>query len=240
MIPANIAGARNGLRVRVAISAQAGPLKEAAMKLIDRVKPASCLLVVLALLGASAVFAARLPQGEPQILSARLSGKKLIVTGLNFAVGAALILNGQRLKTKNDTGSPDTTLIVKKGAKKIGSNKLVTLEVENPGDQRSNAFQFFGGPIITPEDSGKVISLQVGDQFMLALGTGHVWTIERSDGSVIVEALTFIPIPGAQAIYEALKPGKIDLIARGKPNCKLGLAPCAEPDLLFQAQVIIE
>ncbi len=210
------------------------------MTVINRVKPACSLLVALLLLGASAAFAARTPQGEPQILSARLSGKKLIVTGLNFAAGAALILNGQRLKTKNDPASPDTVLIVKKGAKKIGSDKLVTLEVENPGDQRSAAFKFFGGPIITHEDNGKVISLRVGDQFMLALGGGHDWMIERTDGAVIAEALTFIAIPGAQAIYEALKPGKIDLTAKGKPNCKLSPVPCAEPDLTFQAQVIIE
>ena len=210
------------------------------MKLINRFRYACSLLVVLALLGASAAHAARMPQGEPQILSARLNGKKLVVTGLNFAAGAVLILNGQRLKTKNDAASPDTTLIVKKGAKKIGNNKLVTLEVENPGAGRSTAFKFFGGPIITHEDNGKVISLRVSDQFMLALGGGYDWTIERSDGAVIAEALTFIPIPGAQAIYEAIKPGKIDLTAKGKPNCRLSLVPCAEPDLMFQAQVIIE
>lgn len=210
------------------------------MRVINRFKPACCLPVVLALLGASAALAARPPQGEPQILSARLNGKKLVVTGSNFAVGAALILNGQRLKTKNDISSPGTTLIVKKGAKKIGGNKLVTLEVENPGNQRSAPFQFFGGPIITPEDDGKVISLRVGDQFMLALGGGYEWTIQRSDGAVIAEALTLIPIPGAQAIYEAIKLGKIDLIAKGKPDCKLSPVPCAEPDLTFQAQVIIE
>ncbi|HKY03566.1 MAG TPA: hypothetical protein VJQ56_01685, partial [Blastocatellia bacterium] len=154
------------------------------MTMSNLLKPALCLLVALALLGASAATAAQVPQGEPQILSARVAGKKLIVTGLNFAPGAALILNGQRLKTKSDADSPGTILIVKKGAKKIGSDKLVTLEVENPGAQRSAAFKFFGGPVITREDAGKVIGLRVGDQFMLALGSGYVWTIERSDGAI--------------------------------------------------------
>src|SRR5215471_11241869 len=54
------------------------------------------------------------PQDTPRITSARVKGKKLILTGENFADGAVILLNGEPQKTRNDEGSPSSILIAKK------------------------------------------------------------------------------------------------------------------------------
>jgi conserved repeat domain len=79
----------------------------------------------------------------PAILSASVSGKQLIVEGLNFVQGAVIEINGKPQATKTkavELGS--ATLIAKKGGKKIAPGATVTLTVVNPDGVRSAPFSF--------------------------------------------------------------------------------------------------
>lgn len=68
-------------------------------------------------------------------------GKKLIVKGENFQVGAVIEMNGQREKTTNDEQNPTMILIGKKAGKKIAPGETVTITVLNSDGTRSAPFR---------------------------------------------------------------------------------------------------
>jgi uncharacterized delta-60 repeat protein len=78
----------------------------------------------------------------PGIVSASVSGKRLIVNGENFDSGAVILLNGKKQKTANDEQNPDTTLIGKKAGKKIARGEAVTLQIRNSDGALSQEFRF--------------------------------------------------------------------------------------------------
>ncbi len=81
--------------------------------------------------------------GPPVITSAEVSGKKLIVTGRNFDIGAELRLNdSKQKKTSNDSNNLTTRLTAAKSGKKIERGQTVMLEVVNPDGTRSEVFLF--------------------------------------------------------------------------------------------------
>jgi photosystem II stability/assembly factor-like uncharacterized protein len=55
----------------------------------------------------------------PRVISASVSGKRLIVEGENFDKGATVLVNGEEQKTKNDDANPVTRLICKKAGKNL-------------------------------------------------------------------------------------------------------------------------
>jgi hypothetical protein len=61
----------------------------------------------------------------PQISGASLDGKRLIVVGEEFHIGAAIYVDGKRQKTINDAEDPHVTLISKKAGKKIAPGQTV-------------------------------------------------------------------------------------------------------------------
>lgn len=88
-------------------------------------------------------FVAKFVNERPVILSVTIEGKKLIVTGKNFEMGAELLLNGSKQKkTQNDEDSPATRLVAKKSGKKISRGVPVTLQVKNPDGSVSDLFPF--------------------------------------------------------------------------------------------------
>lgn len=80
---------------------------------------------------------------RPVITDVAISGKKLIVRGRNFAIGASLFLNGQKQKkTSNDAANPSTVIVAKKSGPKIERGQTVMIEVQNPDGSRSDSFLF--------------------------------------------------------------------------------------------------
>jgi uncharacterized delta-60 repeat protein len=79
-----------------------------------------------------------------EITGAEVQGKRLIVYGKNFEMGAELLMNGEKQKkTFNDDVNPTTVLIAKKsGKKKIAPGQTVTLQVRNPDGTLSNEFLY--------------------------------------------------------------------------------------------------
>jgi WD40 repeat protein len=82
------------------------------------------------------------PTVLPRIISASVSGKKLLITGENFHAGAVILLNGEEQKSKNQSQNPQTRLIGKKAGKKIKAGDR--LQVRNPDGTTSEEFIFSG------------------------------------------------------------------------------------------------
>lgn len=61
----------------------------------------------------------------PVIISTSISGKKFIIRGENFDIGAKILINGVQQKTKNDPQNPTTGLIGKKAGKKVKSGDRI-------------------------------------------------------------------------------------------------------------------
>jgi hypothetical protein len=81
--------------------------------------------------------------GPPEITGARIEGKKLIVEGKNFDLGATLLLNDQKQKkTSNVASDPTGEILAKKSGKKIARGQTVMLQVKNPDDTASQMFSF--------------------------------------------------------------------------------------------------
>jgi hypothetical protein len=81
--------------------------------------------------------------GTPEITSAEVKGKKLIVNGVNFDFGATVLLDGRKQKkTANDEGAPSTMLVAKKSGKTIERGATVILEVRNLDGTTSAPFSF--------------------------------------------------------------------------------------------------
>jgi len=82
-------------------------------------------------------------QGTPTIDSAAVNGKKLIVSGTKFDIGATLLLDGKKQKkTVNDEINPSTMLIAKKSGKTIDRGATVMLQVRNLDGTLSDPFSF--------------------------------------------------------------------------------------------------
>jgi hypothetical protein len=82
-------------------------------------------------------------QGTPTIDSAAVNGKKLVVTGSKFDVGAALLLDGKKQKkVVNDETNPSTILTAKKAGNTIPRGATVMLQVRNLDGTLSAPFSF--------------------------------------------------------------------------------------------------
>ena len=180
-------------------------------------------------------------QQSPKVVSARVKGKKLIVTGADFSSGAVLMINGQKQKTKNDAASPTTILIAKKGGKKIRGGEVTSLQVENSGGAISNEFGFFDGQTVTIEDGDKTLTLRVGDRFLLFLKTPqYTWRIAQLDSTILKQVDDASLIQGAQGVFEAVGRGQTELVAVGELPCHGADPPCMALTGGFILKIIVE
>ena len=82
------------------------------------------------------------PPTAPEIAGAEIRDRKLIVTGVRFADGAVILVDGVDQKTSNDPATPDTALISRKARKRIDRGETVTLAVRNPDGETSEGFAY--------------------------------------------------------------------------------------------------
>ena len=83
-----------------------------------------------------------IPDNQPFVERASLTGKQLTVVGRNFGDGAKVFVDGAKQKTTNDAANPRTTLFAPKAGKWIAPGQAVTLRVKNPDGTLSNEFPF--------------------------------------------------------------------------------------------------
>jgi hypothetical protein len=79
---------------------------------------------------------------RPRISAVSINGKKLVVQGDDFSMGASIIVNGIEQNTLNDAETPATMLTSKKAGKKIRPAQEVVVEVRNPDGVLSEVFRF--------------------------------------------------------------------------------------------------
>ncbi|HXG68362.1 MAG TPA: delta-60 repeat domain-containing protein [Blastocatellia bacterium] len=78
----------------------------------------------------------------PRITGVSVNGKSLTIYGEHFDIGARIIINGNKQRTRNDAQNPYGVLIGKKAAKKIDSGQTVILQVQNSSNIISPEFIF--------------------------------------------------------------------------------------------------
>lgn len=94
---------------------------------------------------------------------------------------------------------------------------------------------------ITIADSGRIINMNVGDSFLLNLGSNmYEWTVNVDNQNVISREINMAVINGAQGIYLAHAPGTAKLTAVGNPQCLNSTPPCLAPSILFAITVIVQ
>jgi hypothetical protein len=175
----------------------------------------------------------------PRIFNARVKGRKLILTGENFAEGAVVLVNGEPQKTRNDEESPSTTLIAKKAGNHIPDNAAVTIQVQSANSLTAK-FPFFKGLVVTLDDAGKPINLRVGDRFLLFLLKADYEFSPVVLDETILRKVTDVDIPGSQGVFEALRSGNTKLAALGELPCHKTTPPCLAPALSVEFTVIVE
>jgi hypothetical protein len=83
-----------------------------------------------------------LRSNTPAIVSTSVNGKKLVVSGKDFDLGALILVDGKPQRSRNDESSPATRLIGPKAAKGIQPGQTVEIRVRNANGMLSAKFSF--------------------------------------------------------------------------------------------------
>ena len=212
-----------------------------------RLKARSIFSIVLLTIGAgglpsvsSSVHASILQsQNAPRITTARVKGRKLILTGENFADGAVILVNGEPQKTRNDEGSPSTILIAKKAGTNIPDGAAVNIQVES-ASALSEKFQFFKGRVVTLDDANKTINMSVGERILLVLINGAYDFVPSVVDETILRKVTDVEIAGSKGVYEAVRPGFTKLTAIGELPCHRTEPRCLAPTLYVEFPIMVD
>jgi hypothetical protein len=181
-------------------------------------------------------------QTAPRITNAKMKGSKVIILGENFDSSTVVLINGQAVKTVIDSESPTSILVAKKIHKATPMGAEVQLAVKTASGQTSEPFAFFVGKTILFDDSGKTITLSVGEKVMLLLKRdNYEWTPSVQDPAILLKVEDPTLVPGAQGIYQAQRTGKTVLDAIGELPCSKLKPPClAAPAVQFTADIVVQ
>jgi hypothetical protein len=124
-----------------------------------------------------------------------------------------------------------------------GANRTTTTFIQTPTITASSSTGVStpsGQQTVTLADNGKTIDLQVGQSFLLALGTGYDWSVDLADQSVVSRVVGILVVRGAQGIYKAHQPGHTTLTAVGDPPCRKAQPACGLPSRLFKVDIVVQ
>ncbi len=82
------------------------------------------------------------------------------------------------------------------------------------------------------------MSVAVGEQVLVKLGTDLVWTVQVADPTVLGRVRGVALIVGAQGLYSAAKAGTTLVTAIGDAACRTTIPPCMVPSRLFSVTVV--
>lgn len=214
-------------------------------------KRVNSILVILALFAAAQIAggnatdyrasAQALAQDGPQIMSARLKGKKLIVTGANFSEGAVIFVDGEAVVTRSNADDPSGNLIAKKAGKKIAPDTVVSISVQNDGGVMSKPFEIFSGLVITLEDDGMTFGLAVGTKFQVVLQKAdYEWDAAAFDPAFISKLSNETLLPNSLGVFQATKAGTTQVSSFGELPCAKVTPRCLAPSLGFRVTLIMK
>ena len=163
---------------------------------------------------------------DPRLDAVRLKGNKLIVTGRDFSDGATIFINNEAVATRNDSESPTTRLIAKKGGKKIPIDALANIHIENTGTSdtgHSEFLRYFRSrslfSLVLPMAHIHPVILRVGDYVLIKdVETAVRWYV---DPNIFVRVFD-VQLPSDDYwSYQAFQPGMFRFYAEaevgGKP-----------------------
>ncbi len=78
----------------------------------------------------------------PRVTGVEIKGKKVIVTGLNFDLGAIIVINGIGYSSVNDDQNPTGRLVAKKASQAIAAGQTVKIQVRTLDGGLSAEFSF--------------------------------------------------------------------------------------------------
>jgi carboxyl-terminal processing protease len=93
---------------------------------------------------------------------------------------------------------------------------------------------------VTLNDEGRMITMKVGESFLLKLGEEYDWTVTIANQTILSRAKNVMVVRGAQGLYEASKTGNTTLAATGDPVCRQSQPSCAMPSRLFEIKVEVQ
>lgn len=214
-------------------------------------KRVNSILAILALFAAAQIAggsarayrasAQDLAQDGPQVTSARLKGKKLIVTGANFSEGAVIFVDGEAVVTRSNPDDPSGTLIAKKAGKKITPDTVVAISVQNDGGVMSQPLEIFSGLVITFEDDGKTFGLAVGTKFQVVLQLStYEWDAAAFDPAFITKLSNEPLLPNSLGVFQTTKAGTTQITSFGELPCAKVTPRCLAPTLGFRVTLIMK
>jgi len=203
---------------------------------------ANCLLVILALIAATQIagvsaktYRTQQAQQAPQIMSAHVKGKKLIVTGVNFSQDAVILVDGEAVATRSDPDDPSGYLVAKKGGKKIAPDSVASVTVQNNNGFTSQPFDVFSGLVITFGDDGQAFGLAVGSKFQLVLQKDGYEFAPATFDPAFINKLTNVPLlPGSLGVFQTTRAGTTEVSSFGEFPCAKSTPPCLAPTLGFR------
>jgi len=99
----------------------------------------------------------------------------------------------------------------------------------------------FGPESVTLADNGRLITLKVGQSFLLNLGMDiYDWNPSISNPDVLGRVMGVLTIKGSQGLFEGKMPGSATLQAEGNPLCASSTPPCMMPSMLFRVEVVVQ
>jgi hypothetical protein len=174
----------------------------------------------------------------PRVERVRLKGNKLIVTGQSFSDGATIVINNQEVATRNDSESPTTRLIAKKGGKKIPFDEIFDLSVEDADGEPLGGIRgyfrspSFLAPVLPAWPYPFSANLQVGDYVLVRdLEFATRWF---TDPRIIKRVFELSLSLDRYWLFQAVQPGFAQFYAESYNG---GEAP---PFVLYNIVIIVE
>lgn len=155
-----------------------------------------------------------------------------------FVTGCASLSKNQPASTEpGTTPQPTVEVITAQGdGQAVG---LPSITPDGSGGGSSPAALPANG--VTLSENGKTYSMQVGESFLLNLGTDvYEWTVNIDHQDVLQRKLGVTVIKGAQGIYIAQTPGTAVLTANGDPLCLKSTPPCKMVSISFSITLIVK
>jgi hypothetical protein len=161
-------------------------------------------------------------QRAPAIERVDLTGKRLVVTGVEFDSGAVVEIGGRPVTTHAALDTPTQTLIAKKGGKRIPVGSASVVNVRNSDNQLSRPFfifrtdDFIAADVIALNTQlsgivtrGAYLLLKPDDYFVVDLsGIGGISLTETQDGTMVLDRLIQPPFDdNIKLLYRVRKTG---------------------------------
>jgi len=94
-------------------------------------------------------------------------------------------------------------------------------------------------PIVALAKNGSTLTLNVGDHFLLNLGSSYIWSVHVSPPLIVAKANDLSAPIGTQGYYSAVAAGQTMLSAVGNPTCSTSVPPCERPSILFRLNIVV-